>query len=211
LSRDRENRRRGLGLQRLAIVLWVASCGAQRQEPADSIPDGAGDVLSGDAGEAAIHDARAADVAIAAEATVMGDATKGTVNVVNLQSGLSGTCLPEPLAASTDGEAECEMFYVLAAGDSCAAHSGLSTTAADVTASLQSGVNGLGASQPICVITQLPEAAWVSGSCSTSSSAGWCYLTGSAAGNCAQTLVPCGPMPPGAIAILGCEGIFNRQ
>jgi hypothetical protein len=135
-----------------------------------------------------------------------------------LRPASSGGCmsaLPFLLPVDGAGQAECQVFYALAAGDTCKAHPGLSAAAADVVASLESTAQGLepDASQPLCVLPQLPKAEWVDGSCETSSSAGWCYLTGSAAESCVHTLPqtimasPSGALPAGAVAILGCGGM----
>jgi hypothetical protein len=125
----------------------------------------------------------------------------------------SGACLPAPLPVDGAGQAECQVFYALPAGDTCAAHPGLSAAAPEVVASVWSseqGLQGVDASDsPLCVLPQLPKAEWVDGSCVTSSSAGWCYLTGPAAGSCVETLAlsPSGAPPTSAIAILGCGGM----
>jgi len=66
---------------------------------------------------------------------------------------------------------------------------------------------------PACGIPQLTPAANPSdfdssGSCAASASTGWCYLTGAAAGGCAQTIVFSKGQPPaGSTATLTCPGL----
>ncbi len=112
-------------------------------------------------------------------------------------------CLPQVLPRDASGQTLCRMFLELTAGDSCAAH-GLTPASADNLASFDSQ-----AGQPppgaLCLLPQLPAANQTSGSCSMSSAAGWCYLTGAAAGHCAQTIaVSPTAVPQGAVALLGC-------
>jgi hypothetical protein len=151
-----------------------------------------------------------------------GPATTYFLAIVNIEGALTGGCLPESLPVNGAGQAGCKVFYELAAGDTCAAHPGLTAPAADVVASLRNMDNGfdldVDASQPLCVLAQLPMAEWIDGSCETSSSAGWCYLTGSAAGSCADSQVqsqimasPSGEPPAGAFAILGCGGMTSSS
>jgi hypothetical protein len=94
-------------------------------------------------------------------------------------------------------------LYALAAGDTCSAH-GLSPAAADVTASLDD--LGYPSTQAICVLPQLPTSEWVNGSCTGSTEAGWCYLTGAAAESCPQTIVTSasGAPPAGAVGVFVC-------
>ncbi len=151
------------------------------------------------------------DGASAMDGTTSADnATTYLLAILNIEG---GKCLPWSLPVEGSGQAECQIFYALATGDTCAAHAGLTAAAADVVASLQSMQQGLDASQPICILPQLPMAEWVDGSCETSSSAGWCYLTGSAAGSCSETVMlsSSGAPPAGAIAILGCGGMASSS
>jgi hypothetical protein len=50
----------------------------------------------------------------------------------------------------------------------------------------------------ICEVAQIPPSAWVDGSCAQSSQAGWCYVTGPAAGSCANGAIFFSPsaLPP---------------
>ena len=187
-------------MKRLAIVVVVASCGTMSNALPGSTDAAASDAPTGDiaAPEAAMCDAAAGRVGTDG-ATGAGEATTYFIDVLRLQNGL---CLPQSLPVDGAGNAACQVFLALASGDTCAAHAGLSAVAADVAASIRSA-EPVSASQPLCALAQLPA---VCGSCATSSKAGWCYLTGSAAGNCRQTLVvsPSAAVPTGATALLGC-------
>jgi hypothetical protein len=112
--------------------------------------------------------------------------------------------MPVTLPTDGAGQAQCQLFETLAAGDTCAAHPGLVAASTDAAAVRPLGA---GASQSVCVLAQLPQSSWVNGSCETSSQAGWCYLTAPAApNNCAQAIVvsATGMLPANAIAALGC-------
>jgi hypothetical protein len=94
--------------------------------------------------------------------------------------GPSAQCLPMPLPRNSTGEVACQIFFALAAGDTCAAHPGLS--AADpLAATAVRDSQALSPSVPMCLVPQLP------GPCAASSQAGWCYNAGTAAASrCAQ-------------------------
>jgi hypothetical protein len=113
-------------------------------------------------------------------------------------------CLPEPLPQDATGQTLCRIFLALpAAGDSCAAH-GLTAASADNVAAVDS-VPGQPPPGAICVLPQLPAENQANQSCTTSSAAGWCYLTGAAAGHCAERIdVSPTAVPQGAGAYLGC-------
>ncbi len=126
---------------------------------------------------------------------------------VNLQSPCTGNtcpCLPRVLPTDATGQATCDLLFELAPTDACAAH-GWSEAAPDVVASVVGSQAGQ-QSGPICAIPQLPSADWVSGSCAGSSQTGWCYVTGAAAGNCAErvTVSASALLPVGAVALVGC-------
>jgi hypothetical protein len=112
--------------------------------------------------------------------------------------------LPEVLSTDSSGQAQCAVLFVLASGDACGAD-GLSAAAPDVAASVE-GLDQIPTSQAVCVLPQLASAEWVNGSCAGSSNAGWCYLTGAAAGSCPQIIVTSatGVPPSGALAVLAC-------
>jgi hypothetical protein len=163
------------------------------------------------------------DAASAIDGTASaGSATTYFITLLGETAAASGACLPVSLPVDGAGQVECQVFYALATGDTCGAHPGLVAPAADVVASLESERNSawstmLDASQPLCVLPQLPKAEWIDGSCATSSSAGWCYLTGSAAASCVDPLPlliamsPSGAAPAGTIAILGCGGMESSS
>lgn len=207
-------------LKSLVIALLVASCGGQSSGPAENATDGAPvDALLDDAsdtGDAAVTDAAAGEATAATTmtcdaavtiaggdgSTSVGDAAGYFIEGLNLQGGL---CLPELLPVEGPGQIHCQILYLLAAGDSCTSHSGLSAAGADVVAAV-GAKEPVDSTQPICVLAQLPLAQWVCGSCASSSSAGWCYVIGPAAGNCSQALVvsPSGGLPTAASALLAC-------
>jgi hypothetical protein len=126
--------------------------------------------------------------------------------VVSLQIACTATsclCLGRVLSPDSAGQVPCAIFFLLASGDTCAAH-GLSPAAADVAASVES-FEDVPSSQAICVLPQLPASDWVNGSCAGSSDAGWCYVTGAAAETCPQVILtsatgrtPSGETPPSA-------------
>ncbi len=112
-------------------------------------------------------------------------------------------CLSQALPRDASGQTLCRMFVELAAGDSCAAH-GLTPASADNVASFDS-LAGQAPPGALCLLPQLPAANQTSESCTMSSAAGWCYLTGAAAGHCAQRIdVSPTAVPQGAVALLGC-------
>ena len=112
-----------------------------------------------------------------------------------------GSCWFTPMPTDATGKSTCDMFYELAAGDSCASHPGLSIPDPTITASILRGL-GLTMPETICLLAELAPTP-----CASSSQPGWCYLTGAAAPTgCAQALETsqAAPLPPGSIAILGC-------
>jgi hypothetical protein len=195
--------------------LLLASCGGSGS--AQSTTDAATVDALPDDGAASARDARTDDAAAVtgtscdggvAEiaggdgATSVEDAGAFFVTALLLTEGL---CLPQKLPVVAPGQVDCQILYVLASGDACAAHSGLSEASADLAASVRAR-DGLDSSKAICVLAQLPLTDWVCGSCATSSVAGWCYVIGSAAGTCAQSLLasPTGAQPAGADALFAC-------
>ena len=115
---------------------------------------------------------------------------------VRLQGGL---CLPAPLPREASGQADCEIFFLLPAGDTCAAHPGLSAPDARVAAVILASA-AAPAGQPVCLFAQIPAP------CSAASQPGWCYLTGAnAPSGCGESIgvSPTGP-PPNSAAVLAC-------
>jgi hypothetical protein len=193
-----------------AFVLLAASgCGSGASAGAPS----------GDAGDASIQtvvDAGGSDDDAAPEGAseagvnedAAGVATTYFVATVELQGACSGSsclCLPQSLPVDASGQAICDVFFVLADGDTCAAHA-LADASPDVAAAVAGPAADDAQPASVCVLPQLPAADWVNGSCDASTEAGWCYLTGAAAGTCQQVVraSPSGVVPAGAYAVLGC-------
>ncbi|MBV9948606.1 MAG: hypothetical protein JOZ69_17290 [Myxococcales bacterium] len=178
----------------LAIVVGCGSSGAAG--PEDGGDAGAAASGPGSSDGAAAGDARTGEPSLSGP-----QATAYFVSTLNL-----GACFPSPLASDANGLISCRVFYVLGAGDTCAAHPGLSTPSADVLTSLMPN-NPVGLMPPTyCALPQLPESAWVNGSCDRSTAPGWCFVSGSAAAPCAQAIVmsSSGALPAGATAVLAC-------
>jgi hypothetical protein len=93
-----------------------------------------------------------------------------------------GLCYPTPLPAVSSGLLPCRMFETLPASETCGGP-GLTL----VTGALANYVDRTGSST-VCELQQLPAASDPSEACTASATAGWCLLTGAAAGNCAQTI-----------------------
>jgi hypothetical protein len=116
-------------------------------------------------------------------------------------SELPPQCLPVSLPVDASGEAECQLYYLLPAGDTCAAHAALSSPDAAVASAVNAGAH-----QPtpltVCLLAQLPATP-----CGASSQAGWCYLSADEVDSgCAQTLAlsPSGAPPNDTIVTLVC-------
>ncbi len=120
-------------------------------------------------------------------------------------AGTSGTCL-EPACPAAAGLSVPKADVL---GKFC--QDAENTYAQEVTAN--GGTAGLTdpAGVPVCVLQQLTTAAFPAdfpgGSCAKESTdKGWCYLTGAAAGQCAQSVVfSSDALPKGAIARLQCD------
>ncbi|HZU82834.1 MAG TPA: hypothetical protein VE987_07960 [Polyangiaceae bacterium] len=169
-------------------VTSIAACGAQNDVAA----------VHGDGGSTG-------NAATTTNASTTASAGGAPTYFVSVLQWAGGGCLPVALPQDQDGQVPCDIFYVLAGGDSCGAHPGLSPAAPEVVASLRRYESWI-VSQAVCVQSQLPSSAWVNGSCATSSQPGWCYVTGAAAGGCPQDLAlsPSGAPPAGASTLLAC-------
>jgi hypothetical protein len=169
-------------------------------------------IEGGDASAGGGHLAQTGEASVGAGGTDAGLPGIGTTTYFTaVASGLgpcpgSGCrCLPEPLPVGADGQAACTLLYQLAAGDTCSAH-GLAPADPGVAAALDA-MGGAPASHPLCAVPQLSAAVLDGGSCDASPSAGWCYLTGAAAGGtCPQRIgvSASGLLPSGASALLAC-------
>ncbi|HEY8038279.1 MAG TPA: hypothetical protein VIF15_00725 [Polyangiaceae bacterium] len=115
-------------------------------------------------------------------------------------------CMPQSLPVDAQGQVPCSIFELPAGGGGCDGAIGLSTADPGVAASVRSAAQA-SSSQTVCQLAQLPESAWVNGSCASSPEAGWCYVTGAAAGSCPQALrfsATASP-PAGSVVLLGCS------
>jgi hypothetical protein len=123
-----------------------------------------------------------------------------TTYIVTVMSTTPGLCLGQSLATDGSGLAKCQVFVVLAATDTCAAHAGLASADTLVASSLRT-LESIDPSQPICVLTQLAAP------CASSAQGGWCYVVAPAAPNGCATAIELsssGMPPSGASALLAC-------
>ncbi|MGD0528690.1 MAG: hypothetical protein ABSE49_26375 [Polyangiaceae bacterium] len=139
----------------------------------------------------------------AALPSASGQATTYFVAVIDLAS--SGTsppeCLPTSLPVDASGKAECEIYYLLTAGDTCASHPGLTSPDPAVAAAVIDAMQAP-TPLPVCLLPQLPATP-----CGTSSQAGWCYLSADEVDSgCPQTIAISPPATPpnGVLAALAC-------
>jgi hypothetical protein len=133
--------------------------------------------------------------------------------VDRLRNGLRPGCLPEALPASAGG-VDCRILVALPAGSggSCAQPSCDPTRGLVVpdapTLSKMCSEDQIATS--VCALQQLtpqssPSSFDASGSCASSSAPGWCYVNGTTAAGCAQSILFAnGSLPPGSIAYLVC-------
>lgn len=122
------------------------------------------------------------------------------MRVQQLEPGNVGCVQPPLTPTDADGEIACQVYDVLAAGDACSNHAGLSTADSVVQAAVVAAAPPAG---PVCQLAQLPPP------CTSSSQVGWCYATGPIAGaetGCAQAvqLSPAAALPAGAYAVFVC-------
>jgi hypothetical protein len=144
-------------------------------------------------------------------------------SIINrLKSALTNQCLPQTLT-QTDAGTPCLILATLPQGSQ--ADCGTTKTPGMVqpdpqilqqfqSAAHQTWVQGGGASSgvpdpstlPTCQVDQLTGGALdANGSCKTSQSPGWCYVTGAAAGTCAQAILfSPGTLPSGTTVNLQC-------
>jgi hypothetical protein len=199
-----------------AAILFLAACGGSRGAPAGAVDAAAADAPPG---ETVAADGSEASAVVGAEAAAPTpcDASTGTTMAPDAAAiassattyfAVGGTldnreCLPETLAVNAAGQASCQIFILLSAGDSCSAHAGLSAVGADVTASVRAAAPS--APGVVCALAQLPRSDWACGSCEASTVPGWCYVT-PAPGACPQQILASAAwtMPAGALAMLGC-------
>jgi len=134
------------------------------------------------------------------------DPSDGTFRFVSVIQ--NAGCLPQPLPTESSGATSCILVEALYGGGGpvqCAAHPGLTAADAAITTSIAARWS-LSASTPVCVLRQLSGSNLVGGSCTQSGEAGFCYVTGGAAGMCAQTIAfsPAGNVPAGATVGIAC-------
>jgi hypothetical protein len=124
---------------------------------------------------------------------------------------IANDCLPQPLAVDDAGAAQCLILEILPdATSKCDAALGLSDPPPAILQrfkdSIRTGQPGDPSLDTICQVKQLVGADLVDGSCVKSSAAGWCYVTGVAAGTCPQAILfsPSGSPPNGGQVSLQC-------
>ena len=132
--------------------------------------------------------------------------------VDRLGSALSNQCLPRPLQRDDAGRAKCSILEVPPAGDDCNAARG-STPASPAIAKamrdqLRESIGDAAATATVCEVHQMSGAELVNGSCTAASGAGWCYVSGAAAGTCPQAVFfsPSSVPVPGTLVLLQCAG-----
>jgi hypothetical protein len=121
--------------------------------------------------------------------------------VDRLKNALANQCLPQPLVADPEGKVPCLILETLGVegpqASACDASKGLKQPDAAVLAKFREqqleaagGDAGIDLSKfPVCEVIQLTQGQLVNGSCSDAPTAGWCYVTGAAAGgSCPQAI-----------------------
>lgn len=113
-------------------------------------------------------------------------------------------CMPQMLVADAQGLVSCTVFVVPAAGAGCDASAGLTPAPPGAADAVRR--SGVSSSSSVCMLPQLPEGAWVNGTCASSTEPGWCYQRAPASGTCPQRIVFSEGSPPvGAEVLVGCE------
>jgi hypothetical protein len=116
-------------------------------------------------------------------------------------TGIEGNVLcASPVPTDATGQAQCQLYYMLAANDACAAHPGL-TDADPLVAAYLRGPTAPSPPPPVCLVPQLPQP------CSSSTQFGWCYVTGAnAPPGCSQSfeVSPSAKPPADASVALAC-------
>jgi len=134
--------------------------------------------------------------------------------VERLESQLASQCLPQPLAVDANGDVSCQVLVVAPGG--CDPQKGLSVPSEAVRGpfdaqrlqDLQREVDASGNPHvvtpaeldPVCVLHPLHAKDFPNQTCEGSKQAGWCYVTGAAAGTCAlgqSQAIKFGQPPPG--------------
>jgi hypothetical protein len=114
-----------------------------------------------------------------------------------LKTTLDGQCLEPALPVHADGTVDCLILETLAYGDQSAcddASRGFSQPAPDVLAAFKKAERaadptGSTAKLPTCEVKQLVGGDLVNGACDQSTAAGFCYVTGAAAGACPRAIL----------------------
>lgn len=132
-----------------------------------------------------------------------GQGTTYFMAVIDFQSSsaLPPQCLPASLPVDASGQAECQIYYLLTAGDTCASHAGLSSPDPAVASAVNAAAQEP-TPLPVCLLPQLPATP-----CGSSSQAGWCYLSAAEVDSgCPQTIAvsPPAALPAGALVALAC-------
>ena len=140
-----------------------------------------------------------------------------TAIVDRLKNALASQCLPFTLTPGSDGSVPCLILATLPnTGATCDPNLGLSAPDPTVLANFQatqeaawvaSGGTKSGNPDPktltVCQVQQLTNLS--GGTCQGSTSPGWCYVTGTAAGHCSEAIIFGGGAPPtGSTVSLQC-------
>ncbi len=125
-----------------------------------------------------------------------------TAIVDRLKAVLAGQCLPQKLVPANDGTVPCLVLISFQPGADqntvCDASKGLKQPDPDVLKRFQESKLAELKQQdpkataadvgPACELTQLDPSKLVNGTCETITDPGWCYVSGAAAGTCAQAI-----------------------
>jgi hypothetical protein len=143
------------------------------------------------------------------------------IAIVNsLKTALAGTCLPQQLQPDSTGAVPCLVLITLptGSGESACTAAGLDIPDSSVLSAFQAvqhanwetaggAMSGTTdpSTLPTCQAEQLTGSALQNGTCSASTSKGWCYVTGANAGSCSQQILfSQGTLPTHAEASFQC-------
>jgi hypothetical protein len=100
-------------------------------------------------------------------------------------------CLPQALAVdASTGEPDCHILMGFPDGTCAPGFTTVDPEVSGEAAAIQENWAYRGELVPVvCELPAIPSTAWVGGSCAQSTTAGWCYVSGAAAGSCSQGIV----------------------
>jgi hypothetical protein len=146
-------------------------------------------------------------------------------SIVNrLKNALTNECLPQTLTADASGQVPCLILATLPSASNSSnpqadctngKYAGYTNPDAQILQQFQAAaevawtqggkVGPDPKSLPTCQVGQLPNTALQNGTCKASGDKGWCYVTGTAAGTCAQAIIfSPGTIPTGTTINLQC-------